>query len=366
MMALPQSVARREREKRQFERIKQTFNGDGTIQSYVEVPEREPYVPLPGATEARRSTLVDAEGNTIQTWHIERPEEVARQEALQAALEAMREDLPRAPCIALPEQTMDDYLAVYPVGDHHLGMLAWAREVGTSYDTAIGEQLLAAATDHLMGTMLAATNCLIAFLGDYVHYDSLDAVTPEHKNQLDADSRKGKLIPAVVRSMRRMIEQAAQRHHFVHVIVEAGNHDPDASLWIQELLRVKYEDNPRITIDGSPARFHYYRFENNLIGTHHGDKAKMEDLPIIMANDRAEDWGNTNHRYIYTGHIHRRTALDVHGVSVESMRILPPADAYAHQLGYRPIRDMKAIIIHVTHGEVARYTFNPNMLETRA
>lgn len=346
--------------------IKQaTYDGDGNLTSQVEIPEREPYVPMDGATIKRRSTLVDTEGNVIQTWNVEAPEEKARQVAFQSALEAMRDALPRAPIIPAPTATLDDFLNVIPIGDHHAGMLAWKHEVGASYDLDIAEQLLGAATDHLLSRLQPAGRCLIAALGDFEHYDSMAALTPEHGNLLDADGRAAKMVRAAVRMLRYTIESAAAIHQMVHVIIEAGNHDPFSTLWMQELLRAKYEDNPRITIDGSPSRFHYYRFGDNFIGTHHGDKAKMEDLPIIMATDCPRDWGETTHRYIYTGHIHRRTALDVHGVSVESMRILPPPDAWAHQQGYRPIRDMKAIEIHRRFGEVGRYTFNPNMLEVK-
>ena len=47
---------------------------------------------------------------------------------------------------------------------------------------------------------------------------------------------------------------------------------------------------------------------------------------------------------------------------VESFRVLAPNDAWAENKGYRPQRDMKAIILHRDFGEVARHIVNPNML----
>ena len=81
-----------------------------------------------------------------------------------------------------------------------------------------------------------------------------------------------------------------------------------------------------------------------------------------MAADQPEMWGDTSHRYWFTGHLHHDHKKDYPGVSVEQIRILPPADAYAAENGYRAERDMKAIIFHRQHGEVARYIVNPDMI----
>jgi hypothetical protein len=93
----------------------------------------------------------------------------------------------------------------------------------------------------------------------------------------------------------------------------------------------------------------------------------MKNLPLIMATDRPEDWGRTRYRYWWTGHIHTSktqaatNSQDFSGCSVESFRILAPTDAWAHQKGYRPHRDMKSITLHREFGEVARNTVNPEM-----
>lgn len=356
------NTADRERYAR-FKMIRVTESPAGT--STVYAPEREPYEPLPGATLARRSTLVDAEGNVIQAWHIEKPEDRARYEAMKEAIDELTKDLPRAPIIPAPNGTSLSKLAtVYPIGDHHLGMLSWKHETGASYDLDIGEQLLASATDHLVAQSPPSAHALIAFLGDYVHYDSMVPETPHGRNPLDSDGRASKMVRVAMRSMRRMIEAVARKHQTVHVIIEFGNHDPYSMLWLMEAMRIKYEDNPRITIDCAPGAYHYYRFGKCMFGTHHGDQTKMANLPLIMATDRPDDWAASTHRLWMTGHIHQSKVLDLQGCTVESFRILAPGDAWAHMKGYRSHRDMKAIVFHHDNGEVARYTFNPDMLET--
>ena len=44
-----------------------------------------------------------------------------------------------------------------------------------------------------------------------------------------------------------------------------------------------YSKCKNITFDTSIAHRKYYRYHNNLIGTTHGDGAKPQDLPILMA-----------------------------------------------------------------------------------
>ena len=213
---------------------------------------------------------------------------------------------------------------------------------------------------------------LIVFLGDFMHYDSFTAETPTSRNALDSDTRYPKMVRAAIRTMRYMIEQALHRHAHVTVIVEIGNHDLSSSIFLMECLSNIYENEPRITVDTSPAHYHYKVFGKNLVGVHHGHGTKMANLPLIMATDMPAEWGNTIHRMWYTGHIHTQktqaavSSQDFSGCTVESFRILPPPDAWAAQHGYRSISDMKSIILHHEHGEGSRFTVNPSMLEELA
>ncbi len=309
------------------------------------------------------STLTDASGKVTQQWVSEKPGAVAQAAAWQAAAEAFAESLPRVEPIALVGQPVRDLdlLSCYPVGDHHLGMLSWSVETGENWDMKIAEAALKKATDHLVRTAPASEQGLVVFLGDLMHYDGFQAVTPTSRHLLDADGRFPKMVRATIRSMRYLIETAAAKHEKVHVIVEIGNHDLSSSVFLMECLANIYEREPRITIDTSPRHYHYFQFGKTLIGTHHGHGAKMDRLPSIMAADMPREWGETEHRYWWTGHIHHHSAKDFEKVSVESFRVLPPADAYAHQKGYRSKRDMKAIVIHREFGEVARHTVTPEM-----
>ena len=361
------NAAARDRLARSFQEVRRSYGRDGTLIATVEVPERAPYEPLPAGTLARRSTLVDAEGNIIQAWQIEKPEVRAAEAYLRTVAEELQSKIFRVEPTEPPATLAADLLALYPVGDHHLGMYAWAKETGAAYDLEIGEELLSKAGAALINLVPPCEQALIELLGDFQHYDGMVPETPAHHNKLDADTRAQRMIRVAIRSAVRLVDAALARHGKVSVIVEGGNHDRYSMGWLREMLRWYYEKEPRVTIDTSPADYHYFEFGACLIGTHHGDKAKMGELPLIMAADQAEAWGRTKFRYWHTGHVHNSTKLmavanqDFKNVSTESFRILPPADAWAAGEGYRAIRDMKALLLHRNWGEVGRFTVNPHM-----
>lgn len=313
------------------------------------------------------STLYDQEGRVTQQWVSEKPQDVNRELAWRAFADELAKPLPRLEALEAPSGTAKDRMFCLPVGDHHMGMAAWREETGAAWNIDIAEKTFKNAVGYLMATSAACEQALLVFLGDFLHYDSWEPVTPIHRNQLDADGRFPQMVRAAVRCMRFAIDRALEKHLFVHVIVEIGNHDLASSIFLVECLANVYENEARITIDTSPRHFHYFRWHKNLIGTHHGHGSKLEQLPLIMATDVPKDWGETTHRFIWTGHVHHSQKLaqiqkDHVGVEVESFRVLAAPDAYAAQRGYRSARDMKAIIMHKDHGEISRITVTPDML----
>ena len=349
------------------------YDGDGHVQQYWNKSKQEGRDPdavvrLPDPkTIVKLSTNYDAEGNVVSQWIAEKPEAIAQVKAWQEYAKELTKNIEPVEPIAAPEITDSDLMACFPVGDHHMGMLAWGEETGDSWDLKIGEQMLTGATNYLMERSPIAGIALLAFLGDFMHYDSFEPVTPKNRNILDADSRFPKMVRVSLRAMRYMIKLALKVYGAVHVIIEIGNHDLSSSIFLMEALWNIYENEPRVTVDTSPMHFHYYRFGKNLIGTHHGHGVKMASLPLIMATDRKEDWGETTHRMWWTGHYHTQKtqvgigAQDFSGCTVEQFRVLAATDAYASQKGYRAIRGMQCIMLHKEFGEMARHTVSPEM-----
>lgn len=249
-----------------------------------------------------------------------------------------------------------------PIGDQHLGMLAWRPEVGASYDLDIGEKLLTSASSSLMHRAAYCDSACLVGLGDFMHYDGTMPITQRGGNILDNEGRYRKMIRVALRCWRTMIFQALNLFEVVHVIVASGNHDEFSMAFVSEALALHYGDNPRVVVDTTPGRFHYHLYGANLVGVTHGDKAKPPQLPGIMAQDRPNDWAATTHRTWWTGHVHSHADIPYTGCNVETFGILAPGDAWSHSMGYRSRREIKAIVLSESGGEYARYTVKPEDL----
>lgn len=258
--------------------------------------------------------------------------------------------------VPAPGSVDDDLLAIYPMGDPHLGMFAWGAETGQDFDLKIAESNLVDAVDHLVELAPASREALVVSVGDFFHTDNSSNKTLMNGNALDVDTRWSKVLSVGIRTMRRIIDRALTKHQKVRVICEIGNHDHHTSIVLALCLASFYENNQRVEIDTSPDAYHWHRFGQNLIGVTHGDKTRYADLPNIMACDRKKDWGETSHRYWYTGHVHHDQTKEFAGCKVESFRTLAPRDAWHNASGYRSGQDMKLIVLHRDHGEVLRHT----------
>ena len=123
-----------------------------------------------------------------------------------------------------------------------------------------------------------------------------------------------------------------------------------------------FKDEPRITINMQPADYLYYRFGKCLIASHHGHGARANELPLLMATDRAEDWGATDYRVWHCGHIHHKTRKEHPGCEVETHNTLAGKDAWHHQKGYRARREASQITYHREHGEIQRVRVDAGMV----
>ncbi len=302
------------------------------------------------------STLYGSDGKIKGQWVKSQKDQEARLETLLEQFKCI--DQPyrgKSETPPAPEHCNEDLMVVYPMGDPHLGMYSWAAETGQDFDLKIAESNLVAAVDRLVGLAPPAERALIINVGDFFHSDNLSNQTTRSRHVLDVDSRWPKVVAVGIRTMRRCIDRALERHAHVTVINEIGNHDDHTSIFLSLCLAQYYENNPRVEIDTSPAHFHYVRFGANLIGVTHGNNTKPADLPGIMACDRAQDWGCTKHRYWYTGHIHHDTLKEYPGCVVETFRTLAARDAWHHEQGYRSGRDMKLDVLHIKFGRINRH-----------
>ena len=269
----------------------------------------------------------------------------------------------KAPTIAPPASSDSNLLAVYPIGDHHHGMYADGAETGSNYDCRIASHSLETAVDYLATLAPPAETALLINLGDYFHANDSTNETPGHGNRLDVDTRYGQVMYSGAMALVRCVLRLLEKHQRVVVWNMRGNHDPDAAMSLAMAMCFYFHNEPRVEVDMGSSLYKYLRFGNNLIGSHHGHGAKGGDLPLLMAADRREDWGQTEHRVWHCGHIHHKTAKEYPGVVVETHRTLAGSDAWHAGKGYRSKKDMNAIVYHSDFGEIQRTRFDMQMVK---
>lgn len=312
---------------------------------------------------AGKSVLYDANGQIKLQWVKAQSDKGF--EAVKAIIDDLKQDLPKFKPVKRSSHTWEpDYLlSVYPMGDPHLGLLAWDKESGDDHNLEIGERELCEAVERLVASAPPSNHALICNLGDFFHADNLMGETMRSGHKLDTDTRWLKVLRAGIRAMIRCIQSALAKHDKVTVINAIGNHDDHSSMMLSTVLAHIFANEPRVDINDAPTIKHYYRFGKVLIGVHHGHTIKKDRLPIQMAGDRKKDWGETLFRYWLTGHIHHDSRREYDdGVMVESFRTLAGKDAWTAQMGYSSGRDMKCIVYHQDFGEVERHTVSVEML----
>lgn len=290
------------------------------------------------------STLLDPDGGIKQQWVKTTQQDDERQMWLEA-MHDMGGEIPRAEPSPAPEVTAHDLLTVYPVGDPHIGLLAWHEDAGENFDMEIAERNLCAAFARLTELAPPSTDALVIYIGDNAHADSQGNTTTKG-TRVDADGRTVKMARRIVRTIRANVSAVLAKHQRVRLVIERGNHDELISALLALALSLHYDNEPRVTVDTSPEMYHWFRFGQVLIGTHHGDKAKPMDLLGVMAVDRQDDWSETKCRRFYCGHFHHLMTKEVPGVVIEYLPTLAGSDAWHRAMGYRSQRAMYMDVYH--------------------
>ncbi len=291
------------------------------------------------------------DGTTVIQWTSFSREKQAQWDAARDAIvkhvaEYVR---PLEPVIT-PSVCDADLLTVYPLGDPHVGMLAWAPEVGESFDLRIAQRELCECMRLLVARAPNSEECIVTNLGDFWHAQDDRQATPKSGNKLDVDGRAGKVGQVGLAIMRTLIDTALTKHLRVRVRNLPGNHDPHSAFWLPEVMRATYANEPRVTVEDA---FNPYQFDvwgRCLLGWAHGDGAKIEALGEIMATDASELWGAAAFRYWNTGHVHHLQEKELRGCVVNTHRTLAGRDAWHHHSGYRSGRSLKAVVYHKDWG----------------
>jgi hypothetical protein len=245
-------------------------------------------------------------------------------------------------------------------------MLSWRHETGADWDIDIAERTLTQCMGKLLAGTPDAEMAVIAQLGDFLHSDGQEPVTPTSGNILDRDTRFEKSVQVAIRTIRRLIGMALNKHGHVQVIMAEGNHDISSSVWLRQMLAAFYEEEPRVTVNTSPLPYYAHQHGEVMLSWHHGHLKKFDRLGGFMAAQFPEIWGATRYRYAHCGHLHHNRQQDTDGITVIQHETLAARDSHAARHGYTASRGMTAEVYHEKYGLVGTNKVRPEMVSEAA
>lgn len=350
--------------------IATTVDKDGAIraQSYRAksgeegdvVPESGSFPAPDGMFVRSVSTLVDGPTGTIkQQWvKADKVKEDQFAAMVAASIRAAEQVAPRQ--FVFPPLEVDaDLCTLYTITDYHFGMLAWGRETGEAWDLGIARSVLINTFRNMLAAAPQSAVGILNQLGDCLHFDGLKALTPEHGNLLDADSRYQKVVEVVVEVLCIVVDMMLEKHETVVIFMHEGNHDQAGSVWLRVLFSRLFKNNPRVKVETSPLPYVAYRHGKTMLAFHHGHLSKNESLPLLFAARFSEMWGATTKRYAHTGHRHHEDIKEHPGMKVNQHATLAAPDAHAARGGWISERQIVSITYSAQRGEIIRSTFIP-------
>lgn len=322
-----------------------------TIFTQLEPGER--FEPRPGHIIKSESAFVDPEGMIRGKW-IKTREGVNHTDILATLRDGWADLVSGHQTIPAPPHDNNERLLLLPWGDWHLGMFAWHRETSQNWDLKIAERIIEQAAREVIDRSPPAKVCVFLWGGDILHSDSNRNRTENSGHSLDVDGRHDKVLRVAQRLLVRIMAYALNKYETVIVRMLKGNHDEYSTSAIAYFLEAWFREEPRIFVDTDPSLYWWYRFGKVLLGATHGHTVKIDQMPMIMAHRRAEDWGATKFRYIHGFHLHHKRLLATEGMGCvcEVHQAPVPQDAWHFGSGFLSGRSLRSIVYDASYGEV--------------
>lgn len=271
-------------------------------------------------------------------------------------IEAVQKHAPKYPKITYKPKN-DSCLLVINPADVHIGKLASITETNDPHNNDIIIDRVLYGVDGLLAKSLGFNfdKILLVIGADILHIDTTKRTTTSGTPQ-DTDGMwfdNFKLAQKLyVKILERLITIAP-----VTVHLDPSNHDYMSGYYLAQVVEAWFRNVESMNFKIDISHRKYFKYYKNLIGTTHGDGAKKQDLPLLMAQEASEYWHDCRHRYFYTEHIHHKESKDYGSVCVESFRSPSGTDSWHHRNGYQHSpKALEAFIHHKEEGQIARIT----------
>lgn len=286
--------------------------------------------------------------------HIKGEKGKSYEEIRDEIVQSMNEHSPSYETI-IRSNIVDGHLLVVDPADIHIGKLATSFETGEDYNSQIAVQRVLEGVRGIIQKASGFNIDKVLFIGgnDILHVDTPKRQTTSGTPQ-DTDGMWYESFLIAKQLYVDVIELLMQIAD-VHFVFNPSNHDYTNGFFLADVIQSWFRNSPNITFDCSIAHRKYFIYGSNLIGTTHGDGAKPQDLPLLMAQESPKHWSETKHRYVYSHHLHHKISKDYIGVTVESLRSPSGTDSWHHRNAYQhATKAVEGFIHHKEFGQVAR------------
>ncbi len=275
----------------------------------------------------------------------------------------IQEQSPVVPQRKYPKKK-EQYLAEVDLFDPHIGKLSWGLESGEDYDIKIATKRYKEALEEIIDrNTYGVERWLLPLTGDFFNVNSSMAQTFAGTPQSE-DTRWKKTFRTGWTLLSNSINTLSSIAP-VTVLIVPGNHDTESLFYAGEVLLARFNGDQNVTVDNSPMTRKYFRYGVNLTGFTHGSDEKLEQLPMIMANEAKNDYSNTLYREWHVGHLHSKreyrflSTKEDKGVTVRVIRSLSSVDEWHYKKGYiGAIKTGEAFIYHKKDGMICNLTVN--------
>jgi hypothetical protein len=249
---------------------------------------------------------------------------------------------PKFPKIKRDSSTKEGVLAEVSVPDLHFGQLSWAKEtLDRDYDIKIAERMFVDAVEHLVSNvtrMYKVDHFLFPIGNDFFNVNSALNTTFRGTPQSEDDRGKKSFTNAwkmLVKVIEKMLSIAD-----VTLLVIPGNHDYEKAYYLGEVLYAWFKDCENVTVDNSPSTKKYFLYGNSLIGfLHQIKKRKLNEYPLIMANDVPNLWNKAKFTEIHTGHLHKERMDEIQKTKIVSLPSLVSLSEWASNEGFNHLKE---------------------------
>lgn len=256
--------------------------------------------------------------------------------------------------------------------DLHIGKLGWAGEVGENYDTKIAYARFIDAINNLLQRAQGFEFSRIVFpIGnDFFNSDNMNNTTTAGTPQ-DEDLRWQKTFKLGCELLIHAIGILKTAGVPVDILLIPGNHDWERNYYLGTVLEAWFRNDDQVNIDNGANPRKYYSFGDVLLGYTHGKEEKEMSLPMLMAIEKPELWGQSKFREWHLGHFHKkknmnytvldktRTLNEENGVIVRYLSSLSGTEEWHFKKGYVGSHKAgEAFIWNDKSGMVAHLNFN--------